>query len=817
MPAAIDCAHCGHANPAGVRFCAACGASAAAQVHCPTCNQLNPLGDRFCTGCGAPLGEASWGREPADGAVVDGVWERGPEEFIRRVEPEDTRTFLGSRVVRVPPGTVGVVVVDGVVERVLPPGERTTQTLFERVAGFFTRRDDRTAFFLVDLRPIPVPFVVTTRPSAAGRVVQTQVLVSCALRRGDKEALGSFIANVLGDRPSFGARDLHDLLRPEVVRVTQLALERLAGQGELAYAEVEAELRRVLGEALGPRYGMGLDVTVAPLTTTASLSFLLGAGQAPRVRPCVACGHELPAAMRFCDACGERQPTVLSPDRTCGGCGAQVAEADRFCQGCGAEWAAPPATAAPLFTRDGQQVELDLVVRVQGQHQDFAPEHIAPALVAAAAAHLRGVDFAGLASGDGFSAMEGAVKDGIAQALSSYGLLLVSLSVLDVRSKGGQWLLAARADLERARQDLTLGRQWLTQRADELDLAELTMAQRLDQQRRERAGRLQEVALELAAGRREAALRADDAFARDEQALADRRRREGLSGGQAELDVAGARREAERAVGVATAQREVERDEREARHAREEAEAAHQMACEQAAFAHEAELTRGAMDLDGERRRQATALETEADRARRDAAYDDHERRARLEEALKASEEQRQADKLRLMAELDRAMAAQDHAHAERMREQLRGLDARAMIAMQATELSRAEGGGAAWAQALSSAERVDDAERHGTEVRELMERQAAQMQSMMTDQLGRMQAMSERMIDAATTRGGNAAAAEVYERSMDAMSRVAASRAAPAPVAPAVMAAAASKPCVSCGAELRADARFCGVCGGAQ
>ena len=87
---------------------------------------MNPLGSAFCTRCGGSLEHAGWDTPADPGAVVDGVWERGGDELIRRVDPEEARRFLGTRTVRVPAGTVGVVLVDGVVDRVLPPGERTS-------------------------------------------------------------------------------------------------------------------------------------------------------------------------------------------------------------------------------------------------------------------------------------------------------------------------------------------------------------------------------------------------------------------------------------------------------------------------------------------------------------------------------------------------------------------------------------------------------------------------------------------------------------------------------------------------------------------
>src|SRR5436190_12254588 len=122
----LRCPSCGSTNEAGSRFCTTCGQTTEPRVFCASCNQPQAVGNRFCMRCGADIAGGSWEAQPATGAVIQGVWERGPGEFIRRVDPEDCRSFLGNRTVRVPAGTVGAVLVDGVVDRVLPPGEQTS-------------------------------------------------------------------------------------------------------------------------------------------------------------------------------------------------------------------------------------------------------------------------------------------------------------------------------------------------------------------------------------------------------------------------------------------------------------------------------------------------------------------------------------------------------------------------------------------------------------------------------------------------------------------------------------------------------------------
>ena len=600
-----SCAKCGTNNDDGSAFCTACGASLAAQIHCPNCNSLEKLGRAFCSRCGGSLEHAGWG-EPVDpGAVVDGEWQRGRDELIRRVDPEEARRFLGTRTVRVPAGTVGVVLVDGVVDRVLPPGERTSVSLFQRVASFFAGRE-RTAFYLVDQRPFPVPFVVRTRPSATGEQIKSQLMVTFLLPKGDRDALAMFIDTVLRERTSVSTGELYNEVRPEVARIAQEVLERTGDD----YPAAEAEIRRRLADDLGRRYGLTVDATLAPVTAIASVTLALGAAAAPKLRACVKCRAELAQSMKFCDKCGAQQPTVPVDG---------------------------PGDA--LFTSDGQQVELDLVVRVSGRHDDFSPGKITPAIAAAAAAHLRGVAFAQVAAPGGFAALEAAMAPAVTQALQAFGMQLVAVSVVDARTKTGQWLLAARADLERAAEDTRLALSWLEQRDTELDVEQLAIT---------RALRAQQI-------------RRDQRFAEDDAQVGDRERRDALGARDAVLDVA-----------------KIQRDDT-VNAARDDAARAHA-------------------------RRNVEQM-NEIKRAQFDA-----------ELAMKAATDTQQIDKLRAMAQLDREIAHDDHARELEKRAQLAGRSPDEMIAMQAAELAKADGGGAAWVNALAA--RADQERRHADDNR---------------------------------------------------------------------------------------------------
>ncbi len=67
----LACPDCATENPAGARFCMACGA--ALERRCPTCGEPVPAGARFCMACGSPLAEDSGagGAEAQHASAID--------------------------------------------------------------------------------------------------------------------------------------------------------------------------------------------------------------------------------------------------------------------------------------------------------------------------------------------------------------------------------------------------------------------------------------------------------------------------------------------------------------------------------------------------------------------------------------------------------------------------------------------------------------------------------------------------------------------------------------------------------------------------
>ncbi len=694
---------------------------------CARCSHPRDPGDRFCPNCGA----ARTASTPGLGAVEDGVWERGEGEVARRVDPEEARTFLGQRVVCVPEGAIGVILVHGVVERILPPGERTAVSLFERVVDFFRGGVPRTAFYLVDLRPVAVPFRIEGRPDAAGGRTVTQLLATFRVPRGDRAALGVFLDAVVGPRTALSTRELHDLVRADVARLAEGTLERLAAEGlALASAEAEARLREGLAAFFPLRFGLHADVSVAPLTAIRTLSWTLGVGPSPRTRACAGCRRELPLALRFCDACGAPQPTVPTQS-------------------------GPLDATTPLFSADGEALELDLTLRVAASGLP-APgvagpsdtgdllTRLAPALVGATANLLAAQDFAQLASGDGFARAEEALRTALATPAGAFGLTLLEVALVDVRRKHGAWLLGARADLLRAEADLTLGREALGVREGELELEALTLAQALRLQRLSRDHAL------------------DAAFARDAAAMADRQRREGLAVEAVALEVAAAQRDAR----VREARDALARAEGRAR-----AEADREDARVDATFGREQDRAR----FDHQ-------IALEAERRRRQVELDDAARRSDID--LAAYAEARQMEKLRAMTELDRQLAEDEHRQALEKRAQLQGLSPEAAIALQAAELAKS-GHGDAWAEALAARAKADVEARH--------QETLARLQQAAMEAMGKVAASRA---EAAPLIAGPAPVVTTVSTTAS---------------------ESASRPCKACGAGIRPDAHFCGGCGATQ
>ena len=72
----MDCAHCGHYNPVGTKFCGECGARLV--LVCAPCGTSNPADNKFCGKCGLPLAQPSPAQSPTASRFAS------PQSYIPR-------------------------------------------------------------------------------------------------------------------------------------------------------------------------------------------------------------------------------------------------------------------------------------------------------------------------------------------------------------------------------------------------------------------------------------------------------------------------------------------------------------------------------------------------------------------------------------------------------------------------------------------------------------------------------------------------------------------------------------------------------------
>ena len=835
-------------------------------VVCSSCQAKTPFGKKFCSECGQPLENVQWHTDTAneEGFVVNGVWQRPATEFVRRVRFDEMDSAWGRRSLSIPRGSVAVILVDGQVEEILPPGHQLAVGWLDRLSSVFSDKLKRSEFFLIDTRPLPIPFPMRARSNDGSSLSDHQVLVELSIQAEDKGSLSQFLDR-FGRDGTVTQRSMHDALKSYVEPLLKPQLSAWTdGIGDLDSAA--QSLNAALSS--GPLASSGMRSTVRILTTStsASIDLLLGVAPAPATKLCVnaTCGKEMPSTQKFCKSCGEQQP--IKALGACTACGLQFKPGKKFCTGCGAAVKVDSPETTNLFSADGQQLELDLVVLVSGDQASQARDRVGPVVASAASKQLKRFKFEHLATANGFADLEKALRGDVEAAIRSLGLSVSEVTILDIRSKGADWLLKGRAELEQAKNEVLLGREWLQVEEQNLDVKALGFDMALRNQRAER----------------------DHRFHQREDELAERKRQQDLVQGHADLDVTEAERNATRDLGVDAAERrrsralagEDHQDARDDRARQQEAQqqqdgyrrenttaeqthqqrtertaAQHEMAIEKEVATHDADLSRQAMHLQSGRNRLATddqayvtrtqgAADVDVARAKQDLELETEARRM----AMRSEQQQQQVAMLENIRAMDRAEEQQNLDHELNMRQQLKGMSAEQMLAMQA-------GGDEAIAAAFgekfkADAEGKEELNAMQNEMLEqrLADRDASQEQMMQMAQM--MQQASAQQLavlgnvtataiggqkeSAAATQAAHAASAEasanMAAKAMGSMADVAAASAAGAgkPAKPprkpsrpqagkkssGTAAKTSVQPCGSCGAAMRVDDKFCGDCG---
>jgi hypothetical protein len=482
---------------------------------------------------------------------------------------------------------------------------------------------------------------------------------------------------------------------------------------------------------------------------------------------------------------------------------------------------------------------------------------IEDALSSSARSYLRGVTLDGMQSSDGFSDLEKSVKSEVQTTLSALGFTLVELTVLDLKSKNGEWLLGARADMVRARDQVLLGREWLDVESENIDLQELTFELALKQKTIERDYELNEKRAQM-----------DQVFESDTIDIDDRKRRQSILEDQSNMDIADAERESARGTKVEQAERARKRatqsddndDQLDSEQHRRKVEAGtvdHEIDMENKAAAHDADLTRRAHDLESGKKRQDADDVDYAERLDQDRDFEGNKRNQELaDDAADKSvareldaEERRskmQSEKMAALAEAERKLSEEENIHNQAMADKSKDMTPEQMIAFRAAEIAKTEGSEAAFdaLSKMSDGKSSEELQKVQSEMyQQMLEQQKessdsnsssqkemmAMMQQMMKDQLAASQVNIDNMAKSQAESAGQVKdalekaagqAQSMSEKSMDSMS-VVAGKASERPDVQSVvtnLGKATSpnvvKECNSCSAHLASPYAFCGECG---
>ncbi len=701
----MKCHSCNHENNDAARFCASCGHSLAQNQACEHCGASLPVGARFCGECGKS--SAAPEVSPGPGSFVNGFWDKGEDELVRLVSEADMvgrffdtggapneRGFwamlkslgrgaidaLQGRTVQIPSGCIGALVYNGGVVEILPPGRQTTvkglwdslvrgnggspnldsaavtNSLLDSLA---TNLDgNKPALYLIDRRPVPFHIQVEVPGSQAGQAITLGVSVTAHAITGTsdaaKDSLTRFIQNIVRERDVLTARNVREMVRPHIER-TARDVARTFRPGSTDYDAITQGITSDLANAIGANGGLSFEVRVTPRAAIVSLNLHLGLAQLPELAPCVhaACDGQVRFGAMYCPECGNRQPIQQNNQRICKAigtdgtpCGAFVPLNGRFCKECGNPFSGDAPEEARLITRDGELVELDLVLRAQGNRELEDPTPIHQAITNAVSRLVRQMDHAQIASPEGLQNIGEGLKTIAEQTLRALQLTLLDITVLDCKSKNGEWLMGARAELKRARLEQDLANEWLAVDAAqitldgqriELDLQKLDVEQmRLDVELRQL--RMQrDLAFEVRAIERENELRTIEAEtshlrAIDETRLVDREARQDQSNRAATLDVQDAQRTANTEVATDEAYRNRNRTlrDRDQEDILEESAQAHARAlqeAEQVLAVEEQEGVRQTAEDLRRRKRESDEMGHQMDLEDRSAEHDDKQAR----------------------------------------------------------------------------------------------------------------------------------------------------------------------------------------------
>jgi hypothetical protein len=206
---------------------------------CPQCGIENRSDARFCRQCGYQFSGDK-------GPIIDRHhWARRPQDFVVRIDADDMPGLLRHGLI-VEPGTNAMLIIKGVNQGVMPPGEYALENVLQRFHDWATTGiPERATVLLVDVAPVDLEFHL------GGRFTSDPLPIGITIRmRVEVAEPGKFLINVLKGKSSLSIDELRESLYYEVTQVADDWLRKHTLQQLVDEPKLRSELELAVEEVL---------------------------------------------------------------------------------------------------------------------------------------------------------------------------------------------------------------------------------------------------------------------------------------------------------------------------------------------------------------------------------------------------------------------------------------------------------------------------------------------------------------------------------------------------------------------------------------
>ena len=675
----MKCNSCNADIPFGGKFCSECGATSDQTMPCTYCGEQNPPNSTFCAGCGKSIKNQSKPQQ------ISEVSQSASPEFVYLLSEEKMRD-VSTNNVRIPYGCFAVTLVNGVVngiqDQISPNNSEPSaisdffKSVTEFARGLIGQKNNDVKTYIVN-NCQGLPLISYVHPVKLPAVNNSNLRFDFWLETSSVQtevtggALGLFLQRMMENKTKLSTAEFR----------------------HTAIAGVQSILNSQPGLNLDSQDDLDAVMALLKKTTGISGRCLLTKGKL--------------VERRFVEVSKIQKPV------NCSNCNEGYTSKIKFCEFCGsnmdsADWG---GATQILQSASGELIVLKISLLSDKENDSFTEEQIASTVISVLNSDIRKFQTSQVTDSSMLEVLGKKLNKDLANTFNG---ILSEFSVIDIRTAGQEWFFKTEAliaeelrKIDTQQRELAVDERALDYNEAAFALAMRSATQRDDHRRKELQLRsktveieIDELTLEARTDLRKTGITLDADG--DHYALESRTelRKEGI-------DHDAERERLEREKEKFKREREFQRDvthenridqveQNKFDRSDEIDQAQHEIKLEKTVAQHDIELA----DMTGEAQSRArrrdigdSSFETE-EQIRLKAA--ERNQLGNIEEDLQDRQNQRQVDKMRVMAEMEANMAKQDHEFQLAKVNNMKSMDAAQILAAQAAELVKAGGTGAA-------------------------------------------------------------------------------------------------------------------------